>query len=234
MSYTEILASEESKQSNVIYKITNLFNDKVYIGQTKKSLRDRLAQHIWQMKNDSTYFHRALVKYGISNFDITIIDKCDDEKFLDGLEIYWISYYNSTNHEKGYNITSGGSGKRSKRPNYKHKDTIQTRNKKSSSAKQKWKDANYRARYKSSRSEYKKVVQLDEFNRLIKIFPSITDAEIYIKGRKTGIIWSNLCNKNKPEITINNYKWMLYDKYLQKYRKVEDELSLHERAFMLN
>nr|UVX54560.1 MAG: GIY-YIG catalytic domain protein [Bacteriophage sp.] len=62
------------------------------------------------MKNDSTYFHRALAKYGVSNFDIQIIDKCEDERLLDGLEIYWISYYDSTNPDKGYNLTSGGSG----------------------------------------------------------------------------------------------------------------------------
>lgn len=80
MSYTEILSSELSKQKNVIYKITNSFDDKTYIGQTKKSLRDRLAQHIWQMKNDSTHFHRALAKYGISNFDIQIIDISKNNK----------------------------------------------------------------------------------------------------------------------------------------------------------
>lgn len=225
MSYTEILSSELSKQKNVIYKITNLFDDKVYIGQTKKSLRDRLAQHIWQMKNDSTYFHRALAKHGVSNFDIQIIDKCEDERLLDGLEIYWISYYDSTDPDKGYNLTSGGSGQRSKRPNYKHKDSIETRNKKSRSARIKWRDPNYRARYKNSRNEYKKIAQLDLDNNLINVFPSITDAEIYIKGKKTGVLWTNLSKNNKPYVIINDYKWMLYDKFNKKYRKVEDELS---------
>lgn len=36
MSYNEILNSDISKSKNVIYKFTNLINQKIYIGQTRK------------------------------------------------------------------------------------------------------------------------------------------------------------------------------------------------------
>lgn len=40
MSYNEILNSDISKSKNVIYKFTNLINQKIYIGQTRKQFRD--------------------------------------------------------------------------------------------------------------------------------------------------------------------------------------------------
>lgn len=46
MTYSEILNSNNGKKQNVIYKFENLTNGKIYIGQTKKKLRERLAQHI--------------------------------------------------------------------------------------------------------------------------------------------------------------------------------------------
>lgn len=50
MTYSEVLNSDDGKKQNVIYKFENLINGKIYIGQTKKKLRERLAQHIWQSK----------------------------------------------------------------------------------------------------------------------------------------------------------------------------------------
>ena len=47
-------------------------------------------------------------KYGIENFTFEIIEECSQEQ-LNEREIYWISYYDSFNKEKGYNMTPGGS-----------------------------------------------------------------------------------------------------------------------------
>jgi hypothetical protein len=47
-------------------------------------------------------------KYGIENFSFTIIEECSIED-LDNKEKYWIAYYNSTDKNKGYNRTEGGS-----------------------------------------------------------------------------------------------------------------------------
>ena len=83
-------------------------NGKVYIGQTKTSLKTRHEKHLTQL-NDGTYFHRALIKYGVENFKLEIIEQDIPLDILDEREIYWIkekdSYYRSG---KGYNLTKGG------------------------------------------------------------------------------------------------------------------------------
>ena len=91
-----------------IYKITNTINDKVYIGQTIKTVEKRFTQH----KNNSNkpYFsqivlYKAFNKYGIENFKCETIEEVANE-LLDEREKYWIEYYNS--YFEGYNSTIGG------------------------------------------------------------------------------------------------------------------------------
>lgn len=90
-----------------IYKITNNFNDKIYIGQTARDIDTRFAEHCSETRGHSR-LHNAIQKYGWRNFKIEEIEKIPLSK-LDEREIYWIKYYDSTNKEKGYNITKGGN-----------------------------------------------------------------------------------------------------------------------------
>lgn len=94
-----------------IYKITNIINNKSYIGQTSKNIFDRWKTHIYDSKRDKCK-HRLLYsdinKYGENNFQIIEIEKCSDKEAFDR-EIYWINYYNT--FYNGYNNTYGGSGK---------------------------------------------------------------------------------------------------------------------------
>lgn len=94
-----------------IYKITNLINGKVYIGQSI-NIEQRIRQHkcVSQKENKSAYFalYRAIKKYGFDNFNFEVIEECSKEK-LDEREIYWISHYHSTVNENGYNMTFGGT-----------------------------------------------------------------------------------------------------------------------------
>lgn len=49
-------------------------------------------------------------KYGVENFNIEILqDNINSKEELDKYEIYYINYYNSTNHNIGYNIELGGN-----------------------------------------------------------------------------------------------------------------------------
>ena len=90
----------------VIYKITNLVNQKIYIGQTKQYYLDRWNQHKREARQLSTNkISKAIRRYGENNFKVEIIEKCFYED-LDEREIYWIKYYNSV--ENGYNISYGG------------------------------------------------------------------------------------------------------------------------------
>ena len=104
-----------------IYKITNLINNKCYIGRSK-NIQERWNEHcresslpqtIWDRnaRGEQTYFHKALRKYGKEAFSFEIIEQCLEEE-LNEREIYWIAYYDSTDPEKGYNTTKGGDGYR--------------------------------------------------------------------------------------------------------------------------
>lgn len=90
-----------------IYKIVNLINNKVYIGQSKNISR-RWGDHRRRYKTEDCSIYRAIRKYGIENFSFEVIEECDIEQ-LNEREIYWIQYYDSHNPLKGYNLTDGGN-----------------------------------------------------------------------------------------------------------------------------
>ncbi len=55
----------------IIYKITNIINNKIYIGKTEKSLNKRWSGHIAKSrKNIISVLHNAILKYGKENFKI--------------------------------------------------------------------------------------------------------------------------------------------------------------------
>ena len=88
-----------------IYKITNIQNNKVYIGQTIRPIKDRFHRHINDAMNNilDTHFARAIRKYGKDNFIIEQIDTAETQDELNKKEQYWIQYYNSV--IDGYNET---------------------------------------------------------------------------------------------------------------------------------
>lgn len=90
----------------VIYKITNKINNKVYIGQTTRSIKKRFSRHC--NEKSCAAIHMAIKKYGKENFEITILQNCDNKKDLNKKEKYFIKYFNSK-IPNGYNICSGGS-----------------------------------------------------------------------------------------------------------------------------
>lgn len=95
----------------LIYKVTNLVNQKVYIGQTINTLDVRKAQHqrdCNRINYVDNYFHNALRKYGFESFTWEVLEECDDLDVLNLLEVKYIQEYDSTNKTKGYNLKSGG------------------------------------------------------------------------------------------------------------------------------
>ena len=99
-----------------IYLFTNTINNKCYIGQSI-SLRKRLLTHLRNVINKkyNNPLYKAINKYGIDVFEVTIIKfidknlpKQDLRKILDELEIKYIFKYDSYNN--GYNQTKGGDG----------------------------------------------------------------------------------------------------------------------------
>lgn len=98
-----------------VYKVVNILNDKIYIGETLTSIDKRFKQHCsgaFNKKYWNYHFYRAIRKYGVENFTIVKLEKVinTDRKLLKEtilkLEEQYIKEYDSFNI--GYNSNSGG------------------------------------------------------------------------------------------------------------------------------
>jgi len=93
-----------------VYKITNLINNKIYVGKTNYTiLEKRIKEHFRYAKR---FAHRPLYKdinkYGVKIFSYELIEETNNgfER-----EKYWIKKLN-TFEGNGYNLTLGGVGRR--------------------------------------------------------------------------------------------------------------------------
>lgn len=133
----------------IIYKITNLINNKIYIGQS--------------INNNPNYYGGGLLiktvikKYGKVNFKKEILK--DNIKCLTALNLYeqiFIKKYNSINKNIGYNLDNGGNGIGKHSQNTKDKMKL-SQNKikiqKSKSMKKKFEDIKYKENHKKIHQE---------------------------------------------------------------------------------
>lgn len=94
-----------------IYKITNLVNQKIYVGKTTKTIEERWKTH-WadaqRVNINNRPLYKAFNKYGKENFKIECLEECSIDT-LNDREIYWIERLGSFKY--GYNATKGGDGK---------------------------------------------------------------------------------------------------------------------------
>lgn len=95
----------------VIYKVTNLINNKIYIGKTSVPLTERKRRHLYDAeRNQHRYgFHAAIRRYGSENFVWEIIDWGLSAESLVTLEKHYIKLFNCR-PPHGYNLTEGGEG----------------------------------------------------------------------------------------------------------------------------
>lgn len=93
-----------------IYCITNLINEKKYVGKTTYSITKRFQEHCRDYKKERCNkrpLYNAMNKYGIENFIVEQLIECDELE-LDSYEILFIETLNTYNN--GYNATKGGDG----------------------------------------------------------------------------------------------------------------------------
>lgn len=127
-----ILDNEKDRYCE-IYKITNLVNNKIYIGQAVSHIlnhnryrpygmngrfRCHISEAYSQKKNQSKYLNNAIKKYNQSNFIVELIENCEIE-CADYREEYYIDKYNSL-YPNGYNLTTGGKSIRHTMENKKN------------------------------------------------------------------------------------------------------------------
>ena len=92
-----------------VYKITNLVNEKCYIGITTN------LEYRWHCHRNAPNYpylknplYSAMRKYGIENFKIEIVEETDSLEKLAKLEDYYINLYKSRDPNIGYNLSAGG------------------------------------------------------------------------------------------------------------------------------
>ena len=121
------------QRKNIIYCCENIVNGKVYIGETKLSLRNRWQNHKRQLNKEratNLALYNAIRKYGTLNFNVYILEEnLDNDIQRKEREKYWISKYNAfidAENSNGYNMTTGGKveSKISKNSISKRQNTI--------------------------------------------------------------------------------------------------------------
>ena len=93
----------------IVYKITNLVNGKIYIGQTRKTAERRWTKHVNAALTgrSKSVLHKAIRKYGKDSFSVEVLLVCSSETELNNSEVYFIRDTNST-VPNGYNLNYGG------------------------------------------------------------------------------------------------------------------------------
>lgn len=165
----------------IIYKIENLVNGKVYIGQTSKSFKRRIQSHLAKLRgnyHNNTHLQSSFRKYGEDNFKSEILEICPLNE-LDDREIYWIYFYKEI--KCCYNFEDGG--------NLKKIISIETRDKLSKASKRMWSNEDTREkitkRLKRGKGNYnsRSVICVND----MKIFNTMTEAGEYYDIRMTAI-----------------------------------------------
>lgn len=202
----------------IIYKYTNIYNNKVYIGQTINEPKRRESWNNLNIPYAGEYINNARSKYGIDAFKYEILseiigeDKTLIKNQLDDLESYYICLYQAKNDKYGYNLTDGGS---------KGKGQIVsdlTRKKMSKAQKGLKKKMSDKGRENISKAHkgprpwtYKKVAQYDiNTNELIKVWDSLTDVINHFNDKSCGNLIAAIKQKYRHK-SYRGYIWKYYE-----------------------
>lgn len=132
-----------------IYCVTNLVNNKRYVGQTRYLPQERFRGHCSDAKARSSRrgLARAIRKYGEKSFVVEQLCSVEDQESANTVEKNLISRFDCLSN--GYNMLPGGAGKRS--VGNPHTKTAEWKKKMSDLRKEKWKDPESRQRMISGR-----------------------------------------------------------------------------------
>lgn len=181
---------EEKIETYEVYKLTNLVNNKIYIGCTTQGSGSRFQKHICKANNGSDYpLHVALREFGDKKFKLDILEFCKNEEEMQAREIFYIANFDSTNPERGYNVRPGGGI-------HRHTDE----------SKQKIGDI-HRGKVSDRR---KPILQYSKDGEFIREYESLTAA-----GEDTGITRNSILKSIRKELMkptrLNPYIWIYKD-----------------------
>jgi group I intron endonuclease len=101
-----------------VYKITNNVNKKCYVGITKHTFEKRYySGNWWKSGSVNRLLKKSVLKYGIENFTVVILEDGICETKLEERERVYITLFSSF-VPSGYNLTTGG--------NYKYNVSIES------------------------------------------------------------------------------------------------------------
>ena len=116
------ILDDPSERCCEIYKITNITNGKMYVGQSVSHIlnhkryrpygregrfRCHVSEAFSQKKNQSHYLNNAIRKYGVVNFVVDLLEYCEVSN-ADERETHYIKELN-TLFPNGYNLKNGGT-----------------------------------------------------------------------------------------------------------------------------
>jgi group I intron endonuclease len=90
-----------------IYKIINQVNDKVYVGQTTKTIEERFEAHCTDRRKNR-HLSNAINKYGKEFFKVELVAEAENQIELNTLEVEFVNSLNCL-HPNGYNHRAGGN-----------------------------------------------------------------------------------------------------------------------------
>ena len=120
VTYNEKEIYEFQNITHIIYRIMNLINNKVYIGQTIHTFNHRYgrgsksgigAERVlihYENGDKNKHLYNSFKKYGVENFKVEILKRGLTIDELNYWEEFYIALYNSTDNRYGYNYKKGG------------------------------------------------------------------------------------------------------------------------------
>jgi len=104
------MTNEIPEQIWSLYRIINKINGKIYIGQAAEvSKRWYDHRRAVKLNKPTQIVHRAMIKYGLDNFEFEVIASCKTQEDANETETELVRQYDSfVKNGKGYNATFGG------------------------------------------------------------------------------------------------------------------------------
>lgn len=213
-----------------VYTITNLRNNKIYVGSSAVNIYNRLTSHKKCLKGNyhgNDHLQKSFNKYGLDAFEFEVLELCEPELCL-YIEQFWINILDSYSRNRGYNLRPNAANS----SGFKHSEetkiilsklkkgnnpTQETRKKisdhhtgkkhpnrgKSISKSLKGIPKSETHKIELSKSNSKKIYQLDLKGNLIKQWNSVKEAQKTLKCNNI-----SKCALGKGRLkTVKNSKW---------------------------